>query len=196
MLVWFRPFISKPWEDFSFHFASGWPGGKPGLFVAPRKMEDLVGAHSGYFPSTAGSHYGHRPLKLIISTYCIRSCLELIFLFFFSNVGLVKTWLWFACISFRSWFEWRTSFALFLLLPRSSHSIMGSLWDAIRQTDPQQWFCLTLQTWKSNVICQHGKSTFISSWLDISVFFFLECSLELNLFWKWWLQSEVISPVW
>lgn len=47
---------------------------------------------------------------------------------------------------------------------------MGSLRDAIRQSDPQRRFCSTLQTWEWNVSCQHGKTTFGCSWLDISRF--------------------------
>lgn len=47
-----------------------------------------MGARSGFFPSTAGSHYGQRPLKLIISSnqicvLCFLKKQKLIFFFFF-----------------------------------------------------------------------------------------------------------------
>lgn len=48
---------------------------------------------------------------------------------------------------------------------------MGSLWEAIWQTDPRQWMCLTLQTSEPNEGCQHGETIFIGSWLDIRSFF-------------------------
>lgn len=72
---------------------------------------------------------------------------------------------------------------------------MGSLWDVIRQPDPQRRFCSTLQTWEWNVSCQHGKTTFGCSWLDISMFpwkdfgIFTWTFLENGLFslWNWYL---------
>lgn len=78
------------------------------------------------------------------------------------------------CIYFSKQFIWAAK--PFYPLPTppllsSSPSIMVSLWDAIRQTDPQLWLCLTLQTRESNVVCQHGIITFISSWLDFNNIF-------------------------
>lgn len=40
-----------------------------------------MGAHFGFSPSTAGSHYGHRPAKLLISTYCIVAIIDTLFFF-------------------------------------------------------------------------------------------------------------------
>lgn len=113
-----QAFYFKPRGGFSFHFAADWPKEKPGLFVALWKMEGLVGAHSGFFPSTAGSHYGQRPLKLIISTY--RIVVVQNWYSFFLNPGLFIRWLWFAFIPFSSSSEHQPSSTLFLPLPRSA----------------------------------------------------------------------------
>ena len=164
VLVWFGPFISNCRVDFSIHFVAGWPKEKLGLFVALRKMWGWGGVVRSIFSFSSFFYTKHSHLAIMDTIVLFQAI---------TQSPLCSLWNSGPSIKGYEWSVLSTNPLLSLYAPSlsSSPSIEGSLWDSYWQTDPQLRQCLTLQTWESNEGCQHGETTFINSWLDITSLF-------------------------